>query len=218
MFSGQAGEIHDKKSHQLISKLAWLFLLGSISIPLTAGANDKTKELAKASQNPLAKLITLPFENNINMNAGVDNKIMNVLLVKPVVPISLGDDWNMINRAIVPIVSLPGTSGGQSRTDGLGDTTYQAFFSPSKPINGWILGAGPQFQLPTHTDDVLGNDRWGAGPAAVALTMPGNWVTGMLVQQLWSFTKSSESVCNSAFRKLQLRWRLVCGFCAGYLG
>ena len=192
-------------NRSLHKKLTWLLLAGIVSVPLNAGAEDKTTALAKASQNPVADLISLPFENNINMNAGANNKIMNVLNVKPVIPVQLDDNWNLINRAIVPVISLPGTPGGQSRTDGLGDTTYQAFFSPSKPIGGWILGGGPQFQLPTNTDDVLGNERWGAGPVFVALTMPGKWVTGALVQQMWSFTNSGKMFHPICLRQLSHR-------------
>ena len=94
---------------------------------------------------------------------------------------------------------MPGTPNGQSRADGLGDTTYQAFFSPKESFGGWFLGAGPQFQLPTNTDDVLGNERWGVGPAAVALIMPGNWVTGTLATQMWSFTNSGKDEKISQF-------------------
>jgi len=50
--------------------------------------------------------------------------------------------------------------------------------------------------MPTHTDDILGNDRWGAGPAVVALTMPGKWVVGSLVSQMWDFTHSSDEQIN----------------------
>jgi hypothetical protein len=41
---------------------------------------------------------------------------------------------------------------------------------PVKPTaGGWIWGAGPVLLLPTATDDLLGAEKWGAGPTAVAL-------------------------------------------------
>ena len=47
-------------------------------------------------------------------------------------------------------------------------------------------------EMPTNTND-LGSDKWSAGPAAVVLTMPGNWVLGMLAQNIWSFAGSSDA-------------------------
>ena len=147
------------------------------------------KALAKASQNPVASLISVPFENNYNGEFGPNNGNQNVFNVKPVIPVAIGENWNLINRVIVPVVSQPGIPGGPNRQNGLGDTTYQAFFSPSQP-GEWIWGLGPQVQLPTHTDEVLGNEHWAAGPAAVVLTMPGNLVYGALVSQAWDFASS----------------------------
>ena len=145
--------------------------------------------LAKASQNPVASLISVPFENNYNGEYGPDNSNQNVLNIKPVIPVAIGENWNLINRTIVPVVSQPGIPGGPNRQNGLGDTTYQGFISPSKP-GKWVWGAGPSVQIPTHTDEVLGNENWAAGPAVVVLTMPGNWVYGGLVSQIWDFAGS----------------------------
>ncbi len=147
--------------------------------------------LAKASQNPVANLISVPFENNANFNAGPDDKVLNVLNVKPVIPVKLGDEWTLINRAIIPVISQPGVSGTRDndRKNGLGDITYQGFFTPTKP-GKVIWGIGPQIQLPTHTDSRLGNNRWAAGPAAVVLTTPGHWVVGGLLSQVWDITDS----------------------------
>ena len=147
------------------------------------------KALAKASQNPVAKLISVPFENNFNGEFGPDNSNQNVLNIKPVVPVKLNDNWNLINRVILPVVSQPGIPGGPNRQNGLGDTVYQGFISPAK-AGKWIWGAGPEIQIPTHTDEVLGNENWAAGPAVVLLSMPGHWVFGGVVSQIWDFAGS----------------------------
>ncbi len=115
-------------------------------------------------------------------NAGPDDRVQNVMNIKPVIPISLTENWNLVNRLILPVVSQP--RGFEGRRNGLGDTTYQAFFTPSK-ANKWIYGFGPQLQIPTHTNDSLGNEQVAAGPTAVILTTPGHWVTGMLASQIW---------------------------------
>jgi len=132
-----------KVTNRIFKKLIGLLLAGIVAVPLNAAADGNATALAKKTQNPVSNLISVPFENNINFNTGPKNKIQNLLLVKPVVPVNLGEEWNLINRAIVPVLSQPGIPGGQGRTEGLGDTVYQAFFSPVKPINGWIFGAGP---------------------------------------------------------------------------
>ncbi|MEN8808929.1 MAG: hypothetical protein ABF291_15740, partial [Desulfobacterales bacterium] len=47
-----------------------------------------------------------------------------------------------------------------------------------------IWGIGPQLQMPTGMDR-LTSDQWSLGPAAVGLMMPGNWVFGLLVSNVW---------------------------------
>lgn len=184
------------KSHTSVRNNVFLLFAAAV-FTLPAFADDhpgKAAALAKASQNPVAALIQLPFENNANFNAGPDDKVLNVLNIKPVIPVSLNDDWNLINRAIIPVISQPGVSGTpeNDRKNGLGDITYQAFFSPAKP-GKVIWGVGPQIQMSTHTTERLGNDRWAAGFDAVVLAMPGHWVVGGLLTQVWDVTNSSDS-------------------------
>jgi len=170
-------------------------LVSSLALVSVASAYaDSNSELAKQSQNPIADLISVPIENNANFNAGPDDKVLNVTNIKPVIPMELNAEFNLINRVILPIISQPGVDGTSiDRKNGLGDTTYQGFISPKKPTaSGWIWGAGPQVQLPTHTDSRLGNDRVAAGPAFVALKMPGKAVYGTLLSQVWDVTNSGD--------------------------
>jgi hypothetical protein len=170
-------------------------LLGAAVFAVPAHAADsKAEALAKQSQNPVANLISVPFENNANFNAGPDDKVLNILNIKPVIPVKLNADWMLINRAIIPVISQPGISGTpeNDRKNGLGDITYQGFFSPAKP-GKVIWGVGPTVQMATHTNERLGNDRWAAGPTAVLLAMPGKWVVGGLISQVWDVTNSSDS-------------------------
>jgi hypothetical protein len=154
-----------------------------------------TKELAKAAQNPIASLISLPLQNNTHFNFGPQEKTQNILNIQPVLPFELTDKWNLITRTIVPLISQPETTPGTERTFGLGDTSFAAFFSP-RDSGKLIWGAGPAIVLPTATDGVLGSDRWAAGPSLVALTMPGNWVVGSLFSNVWSFAGSGEQNIN----------------------
>lgn len=154
-----------------------------------------TEELAKAAQNPVASLISLPFQNNTNFNFGPQEKIQNILNIQPVWPFSIHEKWNLITRTIVPLISQPELTPDTERTFGLGDTTFTAFFSP-KDSGKLIWGVGPAIVLPTATDDVLGSDKWAAGPSFVALSMPGNWVIGSLFSNVWSFAGSGEQDIN----------------------
>jgi len=157
---------------------------------------DETAELARAVQNPVANLISLPFQNNTTFEFGPKEKTLNVLNIQPVWPFELSEDWNLITRTIAPLISQPQLRAGQDRQWGLGDTLFTAFLSPAEPFKGVIWGAGPALLLPTATNDRLGADKWGAGPSAVLLAMPGNWVVGSLFSNVWSFGGSGDDDVN----------------------
>jgi hypothetical protein len=160
-------------------------LVGAVSIgPALAG---ETEDLARAAQNPVASLISLPFQNNTNFDVGPQEKTQNIMNIQPVWPFDLNDDWNLITRTIVPVISQPAFTPDQDREFGLGDTVFTAFVSP-KDSGKWIWGVGPALLLPTSTDDRLGAGEWGAGPSAVVLTIRGPWVVGSLFSNVWSFT------------------------------
>jgi len=159
------------------------------------GQEKSDKDLAKATQNPLASMISLPFQNNTNFGIGPDDDTQNILNIQPVWPFSLSEDWNFITRTIIPVISQPGVAPGESRTNGLGDTTFTGWVSP-KNSGKWIWGVGGALVLPTATDDALGNDKWSVGPSVVVLTMPGKWVIGSLVSNVWSVGGSGDQDVN----------------------
>jgi hypothetical protein len=152
----------------------------------SAAGGKSTEELAKEAQNPVAKLISVPFQNNFNFGVGPNDVTQYILNVQPVIPISLNDHWNLINRIIMPIINQPSPAHGVPSACGLGDINPTFFLSPAGSRK-FIWGLGPTFSLPTATDSRLGNSEWCAGPAAVVLTMQGHWVVGALVNQQWSF-------------------------------
>jgi len=153
---------------------------------IEAGENE-TDELARAAQNPVASMISVPFQNNTNFNFGPQEKTQNILNIQPVLPFELNEDWNLITRTILPVISQPAFTPSQDRKIGLGDTVFTAFLSP-KDSGQLIWGVGPALLLPTSTDDRLGAGEWGAGPSAVVLTIRGPWVVGSLFSNVWSFT------------------------------
>ena len=169
--------------------------LACVILPASqARAELSSEELAKLAQNPVGNLISLPFQNNTNFDVGPLEKTQNILNIQPVYPIHVNDDWNVITRTIIPLLWQPAFVPGQGSTFGLSDVQFSAFLSPAIP-GEWIWGVGGIAQLPTNTDDVLGNDRWGLGPTAVVLklTRGSPWVYGALINNVWSITDSSGS-------------------------
>ena len=160
-----------------------------------ARAELSAEELAKLAQNPVGNLISVPFQNNTNFNVGPLSGTQNILNIQPVIPIEVNKDWNIITRTILPLIWQPEFLPGQGSTFGLGDIQLSAFLSPSEPgPGGLIWGAGAIAQLPTNTDDVLGNKNWGLGPTAVVLKLEkGNpWVYGALVNNVWSLSSDKQ--------------------------
>jgi hypothetical protein len=157
----------------------------SLNIPAILLAQNES-ELAKKTQNPVADLISVPLQNNINFNVGPESKTQNILNIQPVIPMNLSKNWNWIHRIIAPVINQPPIAPGMGWEFGIGDIFYQGFLSPAK-ASTTIWGVGPAISVPTASDEVLGTENWSAGPAAVVLRMPGRWVYGSLIYNVWSF-------------------------------
>jgi hypothetical protein len=144
--------------------------------------------LAQELSNPLADLMSIPFQLNYDRDIGpLDEGTKYQLNIQPVVPFELSDDWNLITRTIVPVIWQEDTFPNSGSQFGLGDINMSLFFSPRKPTPGGLIwGAGPVLLFPTATDDLLGAEKWGAGPAAIVLTVRGPWTLGALANHIWS--------------------------------
>jgi len=143
-------------------------------------------DIAKESENPIGNLTILPFENYTNFQVGPNKGTQNILEFEPVVPVHLNADWNLINRAVIPVVWNPDLSPFPSVPQAFAPTDYSAFLSPRNPINGWTVGAGPIVQLPTATSPTVGSSVWGLGPTAVVVKTTEHIVAGALVNNVWS--------------------------------
>jgi opacity protein-like surface antigen len=143
-----------------------------------------TGSLAVASQNPIANLISVPFQNNTNFNVGPFDRIQDILNIQPVIPMTLNSDWNLISRTIVPLISQPSPIFDSS-TYGIGDITQSLFLSPAHP-GTLIWGVGPVFTMPSASDPILGTGKVLLGPTAVMLVTPKPWVIGVLLNNQWS--------------------------------
>ena len=173
------------------------FIWFAISSTLLASTDE---ELAKKLQNPIADLISVPFQLNYDQNIGPnDDGERWTLNIQPVVPIELNDNWNLISRTILPVIWQDDIFPGAGSQSGIGDIVQSAFFSPKAPTaGGWIWGAGPVFLFPTGSDDLLTTDKWGAGPTAVVLTQNGPWTYGALANHIWSYAGDDDRADISA--------------------
>jgi hypothetical protein len=145
-------------------------------------AQQSQEELSEAAANPLADLMSFPFQNNLNMNYGEYNRNLNVLNIQPVIPLFKG---KIITRTIMPIVSIPDFSQESGmETTGLGDIVFTAFYVPES--EGIMWGFGPVIEMPTG-GSIRGTEKWSAGPSLVVLAQPGQWTFGGLINNTWSF-------------------------------
>jgi hypothetical protein len=170
-------------------------------------------DLAKATQNPVASLVSVPLSNVTDFTIGPFGRDRNtVLQFQPVVPIGLSDNWNLITRTIGALVYQPDISQPHQGTFGLNDINPSFFLSPAAP-GKLIWGAGPTFLLPTASDDVLGTGKLSIGPAIVALVQPGKWTLGALVNNLWSVAgPSSRPDVNSMTLQYFVNYNLKKGY------
>jgi hypothetical protein len=174
-----------------IRRVVW-WGLAAVGLLLTAApapvhAQGDATELAKKLQNPVASLISVPVQSNWDFGIGPEDAMRFTVNVQPVIPFALGKDWNLITRTIVPFIHAESPVRGGEDAGGIGDIVQSLFLSPSQPVGGWILGAGPVFLYPSASDDVLGSEKWGAGPTAVLLRQDGGWTYGLLANHIWSF-------------------------------
>ncbi|MEJ2365913.1 MAG: transporter [Deltaproteobacteria bacterium] len=181
---------------------------------IPAAAQESDADLAQELSNPLADLMSIPFQMNYDHDIGPSDDGWKLQTnIQPVIPFHLNEDWNLITRTIVPLTHQEDIFPGAGSQFGLGDINLSLFFSPKKPTSGGVTwGVGPVLLFPTATDDLLGGEKWGAGPAAVALTTDsllgakkwgagpaavalttrGPWTVGILANHLWSYGGDSD--------------------------
>jgi hypothetical protein len=167
-------------------------------------------DLASKSQNPVSDLVSLPLQNNFNYGLGPGSRPQYIGNLQPVVPVKLNEDWNLINRVIVPFVNTP--VDGDLREHGIGDAVGQFFFSP-RNAEELIWGVGPSVMFPTASDPTLGFQKWGAGVTAVALVSKKPIVAGVLVNQIWGESATTQPLLIQPFFNYNLPegWFLLAG-------
>ena len=173
--------------------------LSALFLAPAAQAQSEDAELAQKLTNPVADLISVPFQNNYDCCYGDEDAQRYTLNFQPVVPVGLNKDWNVIVRTIVPFISQGETVAGQGGVTGFGDITQSFFVAPKEPKNGLIIGVGPAFVWPIGKAR-LGTEKFGAGPTAIVMKQTGGTSVGMLANHIWSYAgKSSRDDVSNTF-------------------
>jgi len=169
-------------------------VVGLLGLPAAAQASENQEKPAAAESdaaalamklsNPVASLVSIPFQANWDFGVGPEDGRRFVMNFQPVMPFELNDDWNLITRIVAPIIGQPALTMGGDSTFGIGDTAVSMFFSPKRGKVIW--GVGPVVALPITSDPALGTGRFSVGPTFVVLKQSGAWTYGALANQLWS--------------------------------
>src|SRR5450432_818280 len=168
-----------------------LLLAQEAEKPKAPPANEAA-ELAKKLANPIASLISVPFQNNTFYGIGPLKGTQNIMNFQPVIPFTLTENLNLITRYIIPIATQYDITGENTSQSGLSDATVSAFLSPSHTKNGLTWGVGPAFLIPTATNTYLGTGKFGIGPTAVILKQANGFTYGALLNQIWSVAGQSD--------------------------
>ena len=189
-----------------------------LALCASAAAQDEESkseeaDLAKTVQNPLANLISLPFQANYNLGVGEYDRTLFNLNIQPVIPYP-GEKWNIITRTIIPVNTVP--MGEIDSVTGIGDTSFAVFLSPAK-ASSLTWGVGPAITIPSASNpEALGSGKLSLGPTGVLFLGLGKWTMGAVASNVWSVAgKSDREDVNFFFAQWFLNYNIGNGWAVG---
>jgi hypothetical protein len=200
-------------------------LFADLKEVVKAGCTPSEAQIARLLDNPVGNFVAFPLQFDAIQFEGprIDQtETLYRLQLIPTFPLKLGSNWNLINRIVLPALSVPINEGfgdciGYAPdsintcpsfpdaladpfkpTRGFGDVVYMGLASPKElykvPSTGAavIWGAGATTMFPTASDEILGAGKYAVGPAVAAGYLGTKWLGGFLAQHWWSVAGSSE--------------------------
>ena len=184
--------------------------------PADSPSTENLGDVAQQMNNPVGPLWLLINQHDTvwwNGDAKRGSTPQHNFKVQPVMPVSLNDDWNLILRPVLPFVSLDtpdATSGRFERNDGFGDAALLAALSPADTGAETVWGVGVTQIFDTASRDELGQEQFGAGPAATYFHLGEKWVVGAVAQHWWGYSEPNDrDSLNLTDFQYVLRYRLT---------
>jgi hypothetical protein len=146
--------------------------------------DDAKVKIAKQLANPIASLVSVPFQYNYSRGVGRNQAgSEQTLLFQPVVPFDLGGGDAFILRPIITGARETNVNGFSAY--GVANVTIESFYAPNTG-SSWIWGVGPYAVSPSGNSGYFGSQQTGAGVTGVVLNRDGPWTYGLLAYQSWS--------------------------------
>ena len=201
-----------------IAVLAVVMGTGPVAAAEPEENERSAKELNKQLSNPVTNLwsLTFQFNNYILENDHWNNN----LLFQPVLPISLTQDWNLINRPVIPLynsVPHPIGPGRFRQTTAFGDIADVEMLSPAH-CDPWLLALGPTFIFPSATSMFTGQGKYQIGPGGVLGYLTKDYIVGVFPQQWWSVSGGDRPAVSQLNLQPFAAWFFGEGWSIGYSG
>jgi len=165
--------------------LIFTFAIYMLSVFCLPAAADETQALEQAANDPTASLLSLSLANQyFDGYHNLDDENGNSVQLRLSVPFKTGK-LKHITRATLPIITDSPT--GET---GLGDTILFDLMTFDASWGRW--GVGLVALLPTASDEKLGSEKFGAGPAMGFIARKPGFLWGIFNQNVFSFAGESD--------------------------
>lgn len=189
-----------KRLHPSVTLLLIMLCIlfsGTTSANNAPGDDQDAEAIAKKLADPIADMVTLPFEWNWAQKSGATGQgHAQTLTVQPVIPFNLSSTDAIIFRPIVTAEFQSSVSGNTGY--GVRNVQLETFYAPQTG-SSWIWGIGPYLSAPIASSGLYGSQQIGGGATGVILNQVGPWTYGLLVYQSWNLGGSAISGTQNNF-------------------